>query len=236
MAPDEALVCVRAGADIIDCKDARAGALGALPAEIVRAIVQIAPGSIPVSATVGDLPNEPELVAAKVMEMAGTGVRYVKVGFFERHRARETIQRLGELDLGPCRLVGLLLADRDPDFGLLADMGRCGFAGAMIDTADKAAGSLTTMLDLVQLCKFVGAARGNGLFAGLAGSLRVSDIAPLVAAEPDVLGFRGALCRQHDRGSEIDAGAVKAIGETIRLACKSRHDQSGAAPMMEALS
>lgn len=226
MSVDEALVCARAGADIIDCKDARAGALGALPADTVRAIVERVPEGIPVSATVGDLPNDPELVAARAKAMAATGVRYVKVGFFEREGARETIRRLAELELGSCRLVGLLLADRDPDSGLVAEMGRCGFAGAMLDTADKTRGSLTAVLDPAPIRDFIATAHGSGLFAGLAGSLQISDIAPLSSLGPDILGFRGALCVQRDRRAAIDAGAVDRVREALRSGRWSHEDSA----------
>jgi uncharacterized protein (UPF0264 family) len=233
MSADEARICVQAGADIIDCKNPLAGALGALPVELVRTIVASVPGSVAVSATVGDLPNEPELVAGKVMDMAASGVRYVKVGFFERQGARETVRRLGELDLGTCRLVGLLLADRDPDFDLVCDMAQAGFAGAMLDTAEKSGGALPLVLSSVRIGAFIDTAHEHRLFAGLAGSLRIADVAPLSALGPDILGFRGALCARSDRRSEIDRDSVSAVARAMTVAGRSRagHGAAGAVAM-----
>ncbi len=88
----------------------------------------------------------------------------------------------------------MLFADEAPDFGILAALGRAGFAGVMIDTADKKAGPLTAHLDPLTLGQFVAEARRHGLITGLAGSLRLEDIPALIGVGADYLGFRGALC------------------------------------------
>ena len=51
--------------------------------------------------------------------------------------------------------------------------------------------------------------------AGLAGSLRMDDINPLLALKPDYLGFRGALCHELQRVAMIDALAVRRIRSMI---------------------
>ncbi len=53
------------------------------------------------------------------------------------------------------------------------------------------------------------------MFAGLAGSLRASHVAALAELGPDVLGFRGGLCREQDRTHAIDEAAVRAVREAI---------------------
>jgi uncharacterized protein (UPF0264 family) len=225
---NEARLAARAGADIIDCKDPGSGALGALPHAAVRAIRAAVPRRIPVSATIGDLVCEPDSVGDAVVAMAATGVDYVKVGLFPGDETAATIARLGTLPLGDCRLVGVLLADRDPDFSLLDGMRGTGFAGAMLDTAGKGAGTLVDCLSVSDLREFVAAARGAGLFAGLAGSLRPDQIEELLALEPDVLGFRGALCVESDRESGIDAARLRAVRRAIpRVGREPAQDAAG---------
>ncbi len=56
----EVLCAASGGADIIDCKDPAMGALGALPHVVVARIREAVPAHIPVSATIGDPPPEPE--------------------------------------------------------------------------------------------------------------------------------------------------------------------------------
>lgn len=212
---DEARLAVSGGADIVDCKDPNKGALGALPYAAVRAIRAAVPRHIPVSATVGDLPAEPDLVARAVSAMAKAGVDFVKIGLFPGGDARATIARLGALPLGPVRLVGLLLADRDPDLALVADMGLAAFAGVMLDTADKASGSLPDAMGADALAGFIASARAAGVFAGLAGSLRLAQIPNLVSLGPDILGFRGALCANGRRTAALDEAALARVRRAI---------------------
>jgi uncharacterized protein (UPF0264 family) len=211
----EALTALAAGAEIIDGKNPAQGALGALPHAIVRDIVEAVAHSVPVSATVGDLPAAPELLCDAAMAMAATGVDLVKIGFFDGGDAQASIAALGQLDLGPARLVGLLLADRDPDFNLIAAMAAAGFAGVMLDTATKDGRALTDVMNTSEISRFVDVARASGLFVGLAGALRLEHIQAVAALSPDVIGFRGALCSGTRREGSIEEKAVRAVAREL---------------------
>ena len=137
MSAPEALTALAAGAEIIDGKNPAEGALGALPHATVRAIVEAVGHTVPVSATIGDLPANPDVLCDAAIAMAATGIDLVKIGFFDGGDAKASIAALGRLDLGQARLVGLLLADRNPDLNLVAAMADAGFAGVMLDTATK---------------------------------------------------------------------------------------------------
>ena len=78
----EARQAYSGGADIIDLKDPNNGALGALSLTEIGAIVKAISGTVPVSATVGDLPLDAELMLNAARDTAATGVDYVKIGFF----------------------------------------------------------------------------------------------------------------------------------------------------------
>jgi (5-formylfuran-3-yl)methyl phosphate synthase len=221
----EAHICARGGADVIDCKDPDAGALGALPLGTVRAICDAVGDQCCISATVGDLVSEPLTVTAAVSAMAATGVGYVKIGFFPGGDALATIRALGKIQTGSARLVGLLLADRNPDFSLIGAMGVSGFAGVMLDTADKKGIALSDVMPGERLQAFISAARRAGLFAGLAGSLQLNHVAPLLALKPELLGFRGALCRAGDRRSVLDPDAVLAVRDAIPAASSKARAQ-----------
>lgn len=186
------------GADIVDLKQPAFGALGAWGADALTAAVTLwsAWGETRpmLSATAGDQPMVPAILREAALGIARTGVPMVKVGIFDSPRAADCIDALAPL-AATTRLVAVLFADQSPDFGLIALLGRCGFAGVMLDTADKRLGRLTQHLDALTLSQFVGEARRHGLLTGVAGSLQVDDIAPLAAIGADYLGFRGALCR-----------------------------------------
>ncbi|MBB3769854.1 uncharacterized protein (UPF0264 family) [Angulomicrobium tetraedrale] len=211
------------GADIVDLKQPAFGALGAWSPTALTAAVMLwnawdgaGPGHRPaLSATAGDQPMVPALILAAATRIAGTGVPIVKVGLFASPHAGACIEALAPL-AARTRLIGVLFADENPDFGLIATLGRCGFAGVMIDTADKRSGSLTEHLDPLTLGQFVGEARRHGLMTGLAGSLKLSDIATLAPVGPDYLGFRGALCAGGRTGT-LDPARLALAREKLGL-------------------
>ena len=93
----EAAIALLAGADIIDLKEPRRGALGALDRETTRSIVSLIGGRVPVSATIGDLPMHPETIGDAVLEKAACGVDYVKFGLFPDGDARRCLDALRPL-------------------------------------------------------------------------------------------------------------------------------------------
>ncbi len=207
----EARQALQAGADIIDLKAPSRGALGALDLQTVTEIVAELDGRIPVSATVGDLAMDPRPVTQAVKAMAATGVSYVKIGFFPGGDWRGTVLSLQPLAASGVRLVAVLFGDDAPELSHIADLAEAGFAGAMLDTRNKRAGSLPRVCPPQYLHAFIAEARAHGLLCGLAGSLRKDDIPPLLKLQPDYLGFRGALCRMHDRTACLDVDAVLSI-------------------------
>lgn len=210
----EAGIAVAAGADIIDLKDARIGALGALPSRVVREALAAVAGRRPVSATLGDLPMEPALLRRRALALGGTGVDFVKVGLFDAAGRDACIEALAPA-AARYRLVGVLFADQHPTPELMPRLAGAGFAGVMVDTLRKAGGGLRQHMMDAAIGDFVAAARRRGLFCGLAGSLGIPDIAPLLAWEPDYLGFRGALCPGAQRGAGICANALAAVRREI---------------------
>jgi len=212
--PEEAALVLAHGADIIDLKDASQGALGALPPEVVRATVAAVRGRRPVSAVIGDLPMEPDVIAAAVESTAQTEVDYVKVGLFPGPLRAQCVRELSSL-ARKTKIVGVMFADGGADNALVHLMAESGFAGAMLDTADKRGARLLDCMDIASLRDFVAACQEHGLMTGLAGSLEAPDVPRLLLVAPHYLGFRGALCVGRDRTARIDPQSVKLIRALI---------------------
>lgn len=211
----EAQVALDGGADLIDLKEPSRGALGALDHAAVRICVQAIGGRRPLSATIGDPPSmEPREMSTAVERMAATGVNYVKIGFFAHSRAFNCALALTRPSRNT-RLIAVLFADEPYSLALVDTLADAGFAGAMLDTARKTGKTLRDWRSAGELDEFVGYARGRGLLAGLAGSLRQEDVSPLLACAPDYLGFRGALCRNGARGQTLDEDAFAVIRGSI---------------------
>lgn len=215
----ELVLAVQGGADILDLKDPAAGALGAwAPERIVEAVALVLgrPARPPLSATVGDLPMEPALVAGRVAATAALGVDYVKIGLYPDGDPEGCVAALAAEARRGTRLVAVFFADLWGEVALLPRLARDGFAGAMLDTAGKGAGGLLRHKGGDELARFVGEARELGLLTGLAGSLSLEDVPVLRRFDPDYLGFRTALCTGADRTGALDPAALAAVRAAVR--------------------
>jgi (5-formylfuran-3-yl)methyl phosphate synthase len=207
---EEALIALNGGADIIDAKEPGNGALGAVSAAALAAIVKAVDGQRPVSATIGDCDLED--AASRVQATAGHGVDWVKVGLFGPP-AWAGLERCAASGI---RLIAVMFADRAPDWAMIRIIADAGFVGVMLDTADKSQGALRNHLRTGEIGDFLAEARRAGLLAGLAGSLRTEDAEALLRLAPDVLGFRGALCTNGERGQTLDRQRVTEMRQLMR--------------------
>jgi uncharacterized protein (UPF0264 family) len=149
-------------------------------------------------------------VLAAARRTADLGVEFVKVGFFGTPRDVDCVHALSTLS-SETRLIAVQFADLARDLDLCERLVEARFAGVMLDTARKEGPGLRGLLSQSQLSSFVRRAQALGLIAGLAGKLRLADIAPLLDLRPDYLGFRGALCTRHQRSAGFDVQALRAV-------------------------
>jgi uncharacterized protein (UPF0264 family) len=215
----EEMALVRAGgADIVDLKDPSQGALGAWDAGSLAEAVGLwrswrAPKPM-LSATIGDQPMQPEMVRAAAESVAASGVPIVKFGVFADGDAQACFAALAPLATH-ANLIAVFFGDLQPDIALLDSVSAAGFYGAMLDTADKAAGGLRHHMDQAAIGRFVSRAKALGLLTGLAGSLKLEDMPALIQLAPDYLGFRGALC-SGGRVGRIDVERVERISGAVK--------------------
>jgi dihydroneopterin aldolase len=213
----EAATIIAAGADIIDIKDPHKGALGAVDPDTVKEIVRRLSGQVMTSATIGDLPMQAGHISQAIKNMHATGVDIVKVGVFDRTMPAEIMDIIKEHARTGIRIVLVFFADLKPELNNLSLLADAGVYGVMLDTADKTNGSLRTIINDNMLGDFVRLANSCGLMTGLAGSLKLADIQPLLKLNPDYLGFRSALCDKHQRKSTIDMQAAHNVRAMIPL-------------------
>ena len=213
---NEALQVLAMDVDIIDLKQPSRGALGALDKGLVKTIVTAIDGQCTISATIGDLPMQPDIIAEAVKGMAATGVDYIKIGFFPGKDWPDALIELSELTRTGLSLIAVLFADTQPDLNYIAAIKSAGFRGVMLDTMDKQKGSLIQVMSQSDIGKFVELANRYQLLCGLAGSLRYEDIAKLIAFNPHYLGLRGALCQYGERTAPLDRKAVSQLKTALR--------------------
>jgi uncharacterized protein (UPF0264 family) len=215
----EVAAAVHGGADIIDVKNPVEGALGASFPWIIRRVRAATPEHVPVSATLGDVPNLPGTIALAALGAATCGLQYVKVGLMGPRRAADALhllksvcQAVGEYS-PPTSVIASAYADAHrvnafPPLDLPTVAAEAGAHGCLLDTAIKSGDNLFTHLDDEQLARFVDQCRQFHLISALAGSLTATDIPRVRAIGPDIVGFRTAACRGDRVHGRIDAGRV----------------------------
>ncbi|VXC86802.1 conserved hypothetical protein [Burkholderia sp. 8Y] len=208
---DEAFDAANAGADLIDLKEPHAGALGGVATDEIARIVRALRAQYavrPISATIGDLPNDALIeISTRVLDVAVTGVDYVKVGVTPGPLAAQCLHHLASL---PATVVPVLLSDDGIDSALAMLAARLGFVALVFDTANKNGRTLFDRVDTATLAACLSQARSGGMMTALAGSLRWSDLEQIRALSPDIAGFRGALCDERDgRAGRLDPLRVR---------------------------
>ncbi len=226
----EAAEAIAAGADIIDVKNPKEGAMGANYPWVIKQIRSITPRNIEVSCTLGEVPNLPGSISLAALGAASLGVDYIKVGLYGlktpseavcllhnvQRAAKECNSKIKVVAAGyaDARRIGAIDPLRIPEIAHKAQVGV-----AMLDTATKDGKNLFDYLTVERLKKFVNSAHDFGLEAALAGSLRKQDLPVVYGLGADIAGLRGAACTNSDRvGGRITRKLVSELVETVRQA------------------
>jgi uncharacterized protein (UPF0264 family) len=224
----EAAEAIAGGADIIDVKNPKEGALGANFPWIIKRIREITPKNIEVSCTLGDVANLPGAMSLAALGAATTGVDYIKAGLCGLkteedavYLTRSITRAVRDFDSSiKVVITGYADASRVGSVNpmLIPDITRKAQADiAMIDTAVKDGKNLFTFLTINHLRSFVDAAHDHGLKAALAGSLKKEDLPAVYALGADVVGLRGAACTDGDRvDGRITRETVRELVEVVR--------------------
>ncbi|HEX9279715.1 MAG TPA: (5-formylfuran-3-yl)methyl phosphate synthase [Gemmatimonadales bacterium] len=213
----DARAAVRGGADIVDAKDPRRGALGPVTPRILACIRSAVPSAIPVSAALGDAAAE---------RAVPRGAAYVKVGLRDvggARRARSLVHRVVQraIEAG-AELVLVAYADCArarslPPLAVVEIAAAGGARGVLLDTAFKNRGSLFELLDVARVAQWLAAAHGVGLFTALAGSLSEPGLRTALALGADIVGVRGAAC-DGGRMGRVSVSRVRALSALVAAA------------------
>ncbi len=223
---DEARAALAGGADILDVKNPKEGSLGANFPWAIRAVVDLARGRVPVSATIGDLEFKPGTASLAALGAAFCGADYVKAGLL----GVKTQSQAEEM------LEGIVKAVKDYDSGKkvvaagYSDYARAGSispmllpaaaakAGAdlvMVDTAVKDGRSTFEFMSEEELLEFISLGHAEGLQVALAGTIGFEHLEMLKRLNPDIIGVRGIVCGG-DRRSSIRADLVERLKLAMR--------------------
>ena len=213
---EEAQALIPALPDILDIKNPSQGALGALDIITVASIVRLVAKNCQTSATIGDLSMQAGLINPAMVEMAASGVDYVKVGVFPDQNLMGCLEGMAKtLEQLSVPVIAVLFVDKMPSQDVMSQLKQSGFKGVMVDTAIKDGRHLLDHWDADQLSDFINEANHYDLLCGLAGALRYEDIAELQFLGADYLGFRSALCQNRERTGLLQAHLAVQIQQAM---------------------
>lgn len=212
----EAQMALENGADIIDLKDPSAGALGALPLDLIESIVNFVRKQNRLSsATIGDLPMQPDLLAKQVAELTKTSVDYIKIGFFEAGDYQPCLDGLKCTTQAGVKLIAVLFAEYAYPSNIIEAIKNAGFIGIMLDTAKKNGLTLMDYYSDEQRAIFARQVLKCGLSLGLAGSLKVRHVVIAKKINPTYMGFRGGVCDENKRALDLNKAKIRAIRKIL---------------------
>ena len=219
---NEAKSAVDGGADIIDVKNPREGSLGANSPGVIKSIRNITPENIPVSAAIGDAPDLPGLMSLAALGAAVCDVQYIKVGLYAVITLDRAVNLLREIKKsvksfnGDIKIIAVAYGDAYK-INALSPMEcpgaaiEAGIDGCMLDTIVKGEGDLFSSLSVGLINRFIKECKKNNLLSALAGSLHREHVSILKDLDPDIIGFRGAVCGGDRLNGTINSNAIKKI-------------------------
>jgi uncharacterized protein (UPF0264 family) len=197
----EALEALAGGADWIDLKEPRRGALGAVDAATARSVVDVVAGRTPISAAAGELRDWP---ASEAELLDVEGVELIKVGLAgcarreawheAWRRAHEQITAAGK-QMAAVIYADCAVADAPPAREVLDLAAELSCPWVLWDTFDKSGDSLAAHVAATELAARLTAARRREMKTVIAGRLDLASIPLLPWGLIDMIAVRGAACR-----------------------------------------
>lgn len=219
----EARAALAGGADVIDVKEPRRGALGPADPSVWKEILQTVDGRAPASAALGELHSD------EIYDYASRAAAfaYAKIGLSDWRRCRNSAAKWFQAKSalpGDVCAVPVLYADIEAaECQTFSASARAAISLAaesrsallVIDTFQKKGANLLDLVSLTELQRLSIAAAQDGVRLVLAGSLNEGAIERLLPLQPAYIGVRTAACTG-GRDGTIDLGRVKSLAQLVR--------------------
>ncbi len=226
--PLETQPAVMGGAHILDVKNPAEGTFGASKPSIIRQIRQQTPSHIPISATIGDLPNLPGTAALAGLGATVAGADYVKAGLYGVQTLDDAINLLMAIKQAvhhqdnSAQVIAAGYADGskinslDPSTLFEAAI-QSKVTGVLLDIFTKTSGCLFDYIELSSLRTLILDAHEHDLIVGLAGGLDSTHVSQLVTLHPDIVGVRRAVCETIQGTLQINQHKVRLFSNHLGL-------------------
>jgi hypothetical protein len=227
---EEARTVARLGCEIIDIKNVKEGSLGAQPPWVIEQIISELGGKGAVfSVALGDLPNKPGTIGLAAYAVAKLKPHFIKAGLYDAKNYDDALAMMTSI-VKSIRMVNkkaIIVASGYADykrFGgvsceeLVPAAKKAGADVVMLDTAIKDGKTLFDALSVAEIQAFVDSGHKAGMKVALAGSVKLDDFEALCKINPDIVGVRGAVCKNGDRKKPITADGIRKLQKRVKAA------------------
>ena len=201
--------------DILDLKNPLKGAIGAWRVNNIKKVISLHKNKIKISATLGDIFGDKEFLI-KLKKFDCLGLDFIKFGLLsiDQKNLFEKL-RMIESRVFKTNLVCVVFVDKKNHLNLVNNnlnyFLKCGVKNILLDTFGKKKGDLLNFCKTDYLRKFISKCKKKNIKIGLAGGLKEIQIPLIVKLNPDIVGFRSAICRSNKRTSSIDIKKIKKL-------------------------
>ena len=218
-------------ADIIDLKNPNDGPIGSWTIKNIKEVVREY-NNIILSATLGNLKDLSE-VKKKLSVFDSLGLNFIKIGCFCKSiKDLNKFLKFFKNTKTSATIVLVFFAENSEIINNLNNYFETfksyNIKNIMIDTKNKSSRGLFENLTLNKLQKILLKSHKFDISIGLAGKLQLCNLINLLFLNPNVIGFRGAICKTKDRNSDICFHKVKNLFQSINFEISKAQETAGA--------
>jgi len=218
-------------ADIIDLKNPNDGPIGSWTIKNIKEVVKEY-NDIILSATLGNLKHLSE-VKKKLSVFDSLGLNYIKIGCF--CKSIKDLNKFLKFFKNTKTSAAIVLVFFAENYEIINNLNYYfetfriyNINHIMIDTKNKSSRGLFGNLTLNKLQKILLTSHKYGISFGLAGRLQLCNLINLLFLKPNIIGFRGAICKTKDRNSDICFKKVKNLSQSINFEISKAQETAGA--------
>ena len=201
--------------DILDLKDPSKGSIGSWEFNEINKVVRLLKNKIEISATLGDIYNNKKF-REKLNRFDQLNLDFIKFGLLSKHHKNlfEKL-RLVSQEKYRTKLVAVIFVDHKKAFDLVCrdlqvfENSRINYL--LLDTFKKDSGCLLDFCNIPFLKNFINKCNNYKIKVGLAGGIKESQVPLILSLNPNIIGFRSAVCKFNKRESSINFEKIKKI-------------------------
>ena len=219
-------------ADIIDLKNPNDGPIGSWTIKNIKEVVRKYNNNIILSATLGNL-KDLSKVKKKLSVFDSLGLNFIKIGCF--CKSIKDLNKFLKFFKNTKTSATIVLVFFAENYEIINNLNNYfetfksyNIKNIMIDTKNKSSRGLFENLTLNKLQKILLKSHKFDISIGLAGKLQLCNLINLLFLNPNVIGFRGAICKTKDRNSDICFQKVKNLSQSINFEISKAQETAGA--------